>query len=74
MHHLFEFQVQSVPDLQLGKTIVFFDLETTGVDVNTDRIVELAMVKILPDQTVQQPLQAPYCACQRVHQVTSVIE
>mgnify|MGYP001806898098 CR=1 FL=1 len=43
---------QSVPDLQLAKTIVFFDLETTGVDVNTDRIVELAMVKILPDQTV----------------------
>lgn len=33
----------------LKKPIIFFDLETTGVDVSKDRIVEIACVKILPD-------------------------
>ncbi len=36
-------------NLQLNRPIVFFDLETTGVDTATDRIVELAFVKINPD-------------------------
>ena len=35
--------------LKLTRPIVFFDLETTGVDVVNDRIVELCMVKLLPD-------------------------
>ncbi len=35
--------------LKLTRPIVFFDLETTGVDVVNDRIVELCMVKIMPD-------------------------
>jgi DNA polymerase-3 subunit epsilon len=35
--------------LQLNRPIIFFDLETTGVDHARDRIVELAMVKLLPD-------------------------
>ena len=30
--------------------MVFFDLETTGVNVGKDRIVEISMVKILPDR------------------------
>lgn len=29
--------------------MVFFDLETTGVDTSRDRIVELSMIKIMPD-------------------------
>ncbi len=37
--------------LQLKKSIIFFDLETTGIDHARDRIVELAMVKMKPDGT-----------------------
>lgn len=35
--------------LNLDKPIVFFDLETTGVDVATDRIVEICLLKIYPN-------------------------
>jgi DNA polymerase III subunit epsilon len=35
--------------LNLKKPLAFFDLETTGVDVGKDRIVEIAIVKIMPD-------------------------
>jgi len=35
--------------LQLTRPIAFIDLETTGVTVSTDRIVEIAIVKISPD-------------------------
>ena len=37
--------------LQLNKPIAFIDLETTGVNLGTDRIVEIAIVKILADGT-----------------------
>ena len=36
-------------ELNLKRPIVFFDLETTGVDPAKDRIVEISMVKIMPD-------------------------
>ena len=35
--------------LHLDKPIVFFDLETTGVDVAKDRIVEICLLKVHPD-------------------------
>lgn len=35
--------------LQLKRPIIFFDLETTGVDTSKDRIVEISMIKIMPD-------------------------
>lgn len=35
--------------LQLTRPIAFVDLETTGINISTDRIVEIAIVKILPD-------------------------
>ena len=35
--------------LKLKRPIVFFDLETTGVDSAKDRIVEVSMIKIMPD-------------------------
>jgi DNA polymerase-3 subunit epsilon len=35
--------------LNLKRPIVFFDLETTGVNVATDRIVELSYIKVFPD-------------------------
>jgi DNA polymerase III subunit epsilon len=37
--------------LQLTKPIAFIDLETTGVNLGTDRIIEIAVVKILTDGT-----------------------
>ena len=37
--------------LQLHKPICFFDLETTGTNVVSDRIVEIAILKILPNGT-----------------------
>ena len=33
----------------LKRPIIFFDLETTGVDTAKDRIVEISMVKVMPD-------------------------
>lgn len=37
--------------LQLARPIVFIDLETTGINITSDRIVEIAIIKILPDKT-----------------------
>ena len=35
--------------LELGKPIAFFDLETTGINIGKDRIVEIAIVKVNPN-------------------------
>ena len=35
--------------LNLKKPIVFFDLETTGINIAKDRIVEISILKILPN-------------------------
>lgn len=39
--------------LNLNRPIAFFDLETTGINLQTDRIVEIAILKINPDGTEQ---------------------
>jgi DNA polymerase-3 subunit epsilon len=36
-------------ELKLTRPIVFLDLETTGINVSSDRIVELALLKVTPD-------------------------
>ncbi|MCQ2336941.1 MAG: ribonuclease H-like domain-containing protein [Paludibacteraceae bacterium] len=36
-------------NLTLKKPIIFFDLETTGVDIVKDRIVELGYIKVFPN-------------------------
>ena len=36
-------------ELNLKKPIIFFDLETTGTNITTDRIVEISMIKIMPN-------------------------
>ena len=35
--------------LQLTRPLAFIDLETTGVNLSTDRIVEIAIIKLMPD-------------------------
>jgi DNA polymerase-3 subunit epsilon len=35
--------------LNLTKPLVFFDLETTGINIASDRIVEIAILKVAPD-------------------------
>ena len=37
--------------LNLKKPLVFFDLETTGINITKDRIVEISYLKIMPDGT-----------------------
>ena len=36
-------------NLSLTKPIIFFDLETTGVNIATDRIVEISILKVFPN-------------------------
>jgi len=36
-------------ELNLSKPIAFIDLETTGINVADDRIVEISIIKINPD-------------------------
>jgi DNA polymerase-3 subunit epsilon len=38
-------------ELDLKKPIVFFDLETTGIDIVNDRIVEISLLKVNQDGT-----------------------
>ncbi|GAA4270944.1 3'-5' exonuclease [Aquimarina gracilis] len=38
-------------ELNLKKPICFFDLETTGVNISKDRIVEISVLKIFPNGT-----------------------
>ena len=40
-------------NLQLKRPIIFFDLETTGVDTSHDRIVEISMIKVGVDGSKQ---------------------
>lgn len=36
-------------ELKLNKPICFFDLETTGIDISKDRIVEISIFKVFPN-------------------------
>lgn len=51
IHYLKELKPLSM--LHLTRPIAFIDLETTGVNLSSDRIVEIAIVKILPDGSRQ---------------------
>ncbi len=37
--------------LNLERPLVFFDLETTGLNIGKDKIVEIALLKVMPDGT-----------------------
>lgn len=43
--------------LQLKKPLAVFDLETTGTDIVEDRIIEISIVKMFPDQSIQTKTQ-----------------
>ncbi|MFZ1731336.1 MAG: 3'-5' exonuclease [Bacteroidota bacterium] len=45
---------QTQHDLKLSRPLAFFDLETTGIQTQSDRIVEIAVVKYLPRGTVRE--------------------
>ena len=51
---MFELAAMNFSMLHLKKPLVIFDLETTGTDLSKDRIVELAMIKLSPDGTVEK--------------------
>lgn len=38
-------------NLQITRPIAFIDLETTGINITNDRIIEIGIVKIMPDGT-----------------------
>ncbi|MDO6436584.1 3'-5' exonuclease [Cyclobacterium sp. 1_MG-2023] len=38
-------------DLNIKTPIAFFDLEATGINISTDRIVEISVLKIFPDSS-----------------------
>lgn len=42
-------------ELNLKNPMVFFDLESTGIDVTNDRIVEISMLKIFPGGKKDEP-------------------
>lgn len=41
--------------LNLGKPLCFFDLETTGVQVGSDKIIEICILKVNPNQSTSSP-------------------
>ena len=44
-------------ELKLDRPMAFFDLETTGTDVATDRIVEICIIKVMPDGSEEKYLE-----------------
>lgn len=41
-------------NIKLERPLAFFDLETTGTDINKDKIVEIAVCKLFPDGRVEE--------------------
>lgn len=48
--------------LHLTRPIIFFDIEATGLNIASDRIVELCYIKLMPDGT-EQTLTQRYNPC-----------
>ena len=43
--------------LQLTKPLVVFDLETTGLDLVNDRIIQISYIKVAPDDAEGEELR-----------------
>ena len=46
----FTFKKNNCMKLQINRPVAFFDLETTGVNVTQDRIIEIAILKVHPNE------------------------
>jgi DNA polymerase-3 subunit epsilon len=63
-------------NIDLEKPIIFFDLESTGIEINEDQIVEICAVKYMPDGTTEKyySLVKPTCRIRpeaiAVHHIT----
>lgn len=53
---VFLYRIPATMKLNLENPLVFLDLETTGINVVTDRIVEVAFLKIFPDGKEEEKL------------------
>jgi DNA polymerase-3 subunit epsilon len=40
-------------NLQLSRPLAIIDLETTGINISVDKIIEIAIIKLMPDGTTQ---------------------
>ena len=40
--------------LKIERPLCFFDLETTGINITNDRIVEMAILKLHPDEKIEK--------------------
>ena len=40
--------------LKIERPLCFFDLETTGINITKDRIVEIAILKLYPDEKIEK--------------------
>ncbi len=49
----FEFEETFQP-MRLTRPLIFFDLETTGLDLQIDRIVQFAMIRLAPDHSTEE--------------------
>ncbi len=62
--------------LNLSRPIIFFDLETTGTSVTSDRIVEISLIKVFPDGSTEEKSRRinPEChipeASSAIHHIT----
>ncbi len=56
IHYMFllNLLIHSCMQLNLSKPIAFFDLETTGLHFTNDRLIEISILKVLPDGTEEQ--------------------
>lgn len=43
-----------IPNLTLRRPLAVLDLETTGVDTRTDRVVEISVLKVWPERRVEE--------------------
>jgi DNA polymerase III subunit epsilon len=50
------FNAAGTPQLKLKRPLAFFDLETTGIDITTEKIVEIAILKLMPDGKLSEYL------------------
>ncbi len=48
--------------LNLRNPVCFFDLETTGMNMTSDRIIEIAVVKLMPNGETQTKTNLANCA------------